>query len=54
VDDHPGAPTSTYCRSCGRGPEPQPQNSEGNRSRVYQVVIACAICGSVFAAFSRN
>jgi hypothetical protein len=56
VDDRTPGQSSTHvpCEHCGN---PVPENRlEALRSRPenFQVIVACASCGSAFAALSRN
>jgi uncharacterized Zn finger protein len=46
-----GKSLETQCRYCG-GDE-RPENRKQS-SQHYQIVVACAGCGGVFASISRN
>jgi uncharacterized Zn finger protein len=56
VDDErsPGNSTSASCRSCGNDEPADDSRDERYRTETFQVIVACAACGTAFAALSRN
>jgi len=49
-----GNSTETPCRYCGNDGDPKERPSYHERSQTYQVVVACASCGTPFVALSRS
>jgi hypothetical protein len=49
----PGNPTSLHCRSCGTENDATTKRPD-RIGKTYQVVIACAACGSSFVVLARN
>jgi len=56
VDDDrsSGNSTSAPCRSCGNDERFDDSRDPRYRTETFQVVVACAACGTAFAAISRN
>ncbi|MDQ6932344.1 MAG: hypothetical protein M3160_04115 [Candidatus Eremiobacteraeota bacterium] len=56
MDDESAAGNSLCapCRYCGSNAEQQHFGAALNQAAIYQVIVACASCGTAFTALSRN
>jgi uncharacterized Zn finger protein len=52
-----GEPATTRCRSCGSDETEETRTGTKRlreRAATYQVIVACAACGTPFAVVARN